>query len=113
MPILYGIKNCDTTKKARRWLTLNGIEYDFHDYKVDGLSPKLLDYLEDQLGWEKLLNRRSTSWRQLSDFDRDNLNREKAKTLMLVRPTLIKRPILDNGCQLMLGFSSESYEKIL
>lgn len=110
---LYGIKNCDTVKRARRWLEQSGIEYDFHDYRVDGLSSSLLDSFESELGWEAMLNRRSTSWRQLSDADRQDLNADKAKNLMLAQPTLIKRPVLENGGKLTLGFSPELYQNAL
>jgi len=110
---LYGIKNCDTVKRARRWLEQNGVEYGFHDYRIDGLNPTLLDDFESKLGWDALLNRRSTSWRQLSDTDRQNLNADKAKNLMLAQPTLIKRPLLENGSKLILGFSPELYKNTL
>ena len=109
---LYGIKNCDTVKRARRWLEQNSIEYGFHDYRVDGLSPELLDSFESKLGWDAMLNRRSTSWRQLSDTDRQELNSDKAKNLMLAQPTLIKRPVLENGSELILGFSPELYKNL-
>lgn len=110
---LYGIKNCDTIKRARRWLDQNGIDYRFHDYRTDGLTPELFDELETELGWDAMLNRRSTSWRQLSESDRQNLEREKAKHLMLSHPTLIKRPILDADHQLIVGFSTDLYQNIL
>ncbi len=110
---LYGIKNCDTIKRARHWLDQNGIDYRFHDYRTDGLTPALFDELESGLGWDAMLNRRSTSWRQLSESDRQNLEREKAKNLMLSHPTLIKRPILEADKQLIVGFSTDLYQNIL
>ena len=113
MTKLYGIKNCDTIKRARRWLEQNGIDYQFHDYRVDGLSSELLNRLESKLGWEAMLNRRSTSWRQLADSDRQDLDSNKAKALMLSRPTLIKRPVLERNDQLIVGFSPESYRNLL
>jgi arsenate reductase (glutaredoxin) len=110
MTTLYGIKNCDTCKKARRWLEQNGIAYQFHDYRVDGLTPELLKRFADILGWETLLNRSSTSWRQLSNEQQANLTQQKAIQLMLDLPTLIKRPILDTGKKLVIGFKSGHYE---
>lgn len=106
---LYGIKNCDTVKKARKWLDDNGIAYRFHDYRSDGLSPELLKTFADQLGWNALLNRSSTSWRQLSAEQQADLDTEKALALMLTTPTLIKRPILDTGNKLLIGFKDGSY----
>lgn len=111
--ILYGIKNCDTVKKARRWLELQHISYRFHDYRVDGLSDTLLSQFIDRLGWEQLLNRRSSSWRQLSDADKTGLNAQAARRLMQQQPTLIKRPILDTGTELIIGFSAERYRDVL
>lgn len=107
---LYGIKNCDTCKKARRWLEQNGIAYEFHDYRADGLTSELLKHFAENLGWEALLNRSSTSWRQLSTEQQADLTQEKASQLMLSIPTLIKRPILDTGKKLVIGFKSGSYE---
>ncbi|MEC4747686.1 ArsC family reductase [Methylomicrobium sp. Wu6] len=109
---LYGIKTCDTCKKARQWLEQNGIEHRFHDYRVDGLSPELLEYFINRLGWEKMLNKSSTSWRQLSAEQQTDLNRDKAKQLMLETPTLIKRPILETGNALIVGFKAEQYESL-
>jgi len=112
MLTLYGIKNCDTCKKARQWLEQAGIAHRFHDYRVDGLPPELLQRFSDRLGWEKLLNKSSTSWRQLSADRQADLTREKAFALMLETPTLIKRPILDSGNALTLGFKAEQYEAL-
>ncbi len=107
MHTLYGIKNCDTVKKARNWLDQNGIVYRFHDFRTDGLTPDLLQHFAEHLDWSKLLNRSSTSWRQLSAEQQSDLTLEKAMQLMLITPTLIKRPILDAGDQLILGFSAK------
>ncbi|MGZ5006356.1 MAG: ArsC family reductase [Methylobacter sp.] len=107
---LYGIKNCDTVKKARSWLDQNGIAYQFHDFRTDGLTPELLDHFAEGLDWSKLLNRSSTSWRQLSAEQQADLSREKALQLMLSTPTLIKRPVLDTGNKLILGFKAENYQ---
>jgi arsenate reductase len=109
---LYGIKNCDTCKKARQWLEQNGIEHRFHDYRADGLTPELLQSFIDRLGWEKLLNKSSTSWRQLSPEQQADLTREKAARLMLETPTLIKRPILDTGNKLIIGFKADQYASL-
>ncbi len=107
MHTLYGIKNCDTVKKAYNWLDQHGIAYQFHDFRTDGLTPELLQHFADHLDWNKLLNRSSTSWRQLSSEQQSDLNQEKALQLMLTTPTLIKRPILDVGDQLILGFAKD------
>jgi arsenate reductase len=109
---LYGIKNCDTCKKARQWLEQNGIEHRFHDYRADGLTPELLQSFIDRLGWEKLLNKSSTSWRQLPPEQQADLTREKAARLMLETPTLIKRPILDTGNKLIIGFKADQYASL-
>jgi Spx/MgsR family transcriptional regulator len=105
---LYGIKNCDTVKKARNWLDQNNISYRFHDFRADGLTPELLMHFSDHLDWNKLLNRSSTSWRQLSAEQQSELTPEKALQLMLTTPTLIKRPILDTGDKLILGFNKDA-----
>ncbi len=110
MPVLYGIKNCDTVKKARLWLDSNGIAYQFYDYRVDGLASEQLQHFAADLGWETMLNRSSTSWRQLSTEQQANLTEEKALQLMLDTPTLIKRPILNTGSELLIGFKPEIYQ---
>lgn len=112
MYTLYGIKNCDTVKKARKWLDENSITYQFHDFRSDGLDSKLLTKLEASLGWENMLNRRSTSWRQLDDQQKDDLSLAKAISLMLETPTLIKRPVLDTGKQILIGFNQDDYQKL-
>jgi arsenate reductase (glutaredoxin) len=110
MPVLYGIKNCDTCKKARVWLDNNGISYKFHDYRVDGLTLEQLHHFAASLGWKAMLNRSSTSWRQLSSDQQADLTEAKALQLMLELPTLIKRPILDTGNELLIGFKPEHYQ---
>jgi Spx/MgsR family transcriptional regulator len=110
MLVLYGIKNCDTVKKARSWLDSNGISYHFHDYQVDGLTQERLQEFVDCLGWDKMLNRSSTSWRQLSPEQQVNLTEAKAIQLMLDVPTLIKRPILVNGNAVLIGFKPDTYQ---
>ncbi|BBL56971.1 ArsC family reductase [Methylomonas koyamae] len=109
MKVLYGIKNCDTVKKARALLDSRRIEYRFHDFRADGLEPALLQKFVDTLGVDAVLNQRSTSWRQLGDEQKRDLTPDKAVQLMLAVPTLIKRPILDDGRQLLVGFNPEQY----
>jgi Spx/MgsR family transcriptional regulator len=109
MIVVYGIKNCDSVKKARTWLEARQIAYRFHDYRVDGLEPALLQSFVDALGVDAVLNQRSTSWRQLDDAQKSDLTPDKAVQLMLAAPTLIKRPILDTGQQLIVGFNPDQY----
>lgn len=109
MLVVYGIKNCDSVKKARSHLEVRQIAYHFHDYRVDGLDAALLQGFIDQLGVDAVLNQRSTSWRQLDDEQKRDLTPDKALQLMLAVPTLIKRPILANGEQLIVGFSPDLY----
>jgi len=113
MTTLYGIKNCDTVKKARQWLDAAGIAYRFHDFRADGLSAELLAQWEAALGWETLLNRRGTTWRKLEDSQRANLDRDTALALMQAQPSLIKRPVLDNGTKILIGFTPDDYQKAL
>ncbi len=110
---LYGIKNCDTVRRTRKWLDSRNIDYAFHDFREDGLNESLLNRLEMELGWSNMINRRSTSWRQLSASQRENLDTEKAKLLMLEQPTLIKRPVLESGKNILIGFSPDQYQQIL
>jgi arsenate reductase len=113
MVVLFGIKNCDTIKKARAWLDNHGIGYRFHDYRTDGLTLEQLQEFAAELGWSVMLNRSSTSWRQLSTDQQSNLTETKALQLMLETPTLIKRPILKTGNKLLLGFKPELYQNHL
>lgn len=110
MPTLYGIKNCDTIKKARKWLDQNGIDYRFHDYREDGLTIELLKSFLARSDWQTLLNQRSTSWRQLDESKKTDLDENKALGLMLETPTLIKRPVLDHDGKLIVGFKAEQYQ---
>ncbi len=108
---IYGIKNCDTMKKARTWLDARAVAYTFHDYKTAGIErAKLLEWCES-VGWERLLNRNGTTFRKLSEADRTGLNQTKAIELMLAQPAMIKRPVLELGRTLLVGFSPESYAK--
>lgn len=109
MITLYGIKNCDTMKKARRWLDQHGVEYRFHDYRQDGLSAELLEAWEQELGWERLLNRRGMLWRKLAVETREHIERASALQCMLDNPGMIKRPVLDLGPRRVVGFSAEDY----
>jgi Spx/MgsR family transcriptional regulator len=110
---LYGIPNCDTIKKARVWLEGSGVAYRFHDYRVDGLDADRLQGWIDKVGWEVLLNKASTTFRALPDADKQGLDAEKAKTLMLAHPTMVKRPVLDLGERLLVGFKPAIYEEVL
>jgi arsenate reductase len=108
---IYGIKNCDTMKKARAWLDGHGVAYHFHDYKTEGIAKDTLKGWSDELGWEVLLNRAGTTFRKLPDSDKEGLNERKALALMLAQPSMIKRPVLDRSGKLVVGFKPEMYEK--
>ncbi|OYX71443.1 MAG: ArsC family reductase [Rhizobiales bacterium 32-66-11] len=110
---IYGIKNCDTMKKARAWLDAHGIAYDFHDYKTQGIDRATLDTWVRTLGWEVLLNRAGTTFRKLPDAEKTGLDEAKAVALMLARPSMIKRPVLDLGGRLIVGFKEGDYETAL
>ena len=110
MPItIYGIKNCDTMKKARAWLDDHGVAYDFHDYKLAGIARDKLKQWSDEVGWETLLNRAGTTFKKLPDSDKEGLNERKALALMLAQPSMIKRPVLDLGGKLLVGFKPDIY----
>ena len=110
---MYGIKNCDTIKKARAWLEDREIAYTFHDYKAAGIDRAKLVAWGKQVGWEKLLNRAGTTFRNLSQNERADIDEAKAIRLMAEQPSMIKRPVLEFGSKLLVGFSAESYEKAL
>ena len=109
---LYGIKNCDTIKKARKWLDEAGVDYRFHDHRADGLDPAALDSWLAKLGWEALLNSRGTTFRALPDADKQDIDASKAIALMLTHTSMIKRPILDRDGVLTAGFKPEIYETL-
>lgn len=109
MNTLYGIKNCDTMKKARTWLDEHGVSYEFHDYKTTGIDREHLEKWCQQLGWETVLNRAGTTFKKLSDADKANLTEAKAIKLMLAQPSMIKRPVLEMGRQLLIGFKPDEY----
>jgi arsenate reductase len=111
MPItMYGIKNCDTIKKARAWLDAQGVEYHFHDYKVEGIDRDRLEKWCRSLGWEKLLNRAGTTFRKLPDAAKNKIDERSAIALMLAQPSMIKRPVLDAGGSLLAGFDAAEYK---
>jgi arsenate reductase len=106
---IYGIKNCDTMKKARAWLDSHDVAYDFHDYKTAGIDKSKLEQWSGKLGWETLLNRAGTTFKKLPDADKEGLDERKAIALMLAQPSMIKRPVLDLGGKLLVGFKPELY----
>jgi arsenate reductase (glutaredoxin) len=106
---IYGIKNCDTMKKARAWLDSHDVSYEFHDYKTAGAPKEKLKAWCDELGWETLLNRAGTTFKKLPEADKAGLNERKALALMLEQPSMIKRPVLEVGGKLLVGFKPEIY----
>jgi arsenate reductase len=112
MTTIYGIKNCDTMKKARAWLDARKVEYDFHDYKVSAIDQPTLESWAKKVGWEVLLNRAGTTFRKLPDADKQGITEKKAIALMLVQPSMIKRPVLEDKGKLTVGFNAEAYGKL-
>lgn len=110
---LYGIKNCDTMKKARAWLDARGVVYGFHDYKTAGVDRALLERWCEQAGWEALLNRAGATFRKLADADKAGLDERKAIALMMAQPSMIKRPVLTRGQSLLVGFDPQAYARLL
>ena len=106
---MYGIKNCDTIKKARTWLEAHGVAYDFHDYKASGIDAAKLGDWAKQVGWEVLLNRAGTTFRALPDTDKVDLDEAKAIALMVAQPSMIKRPVLESAGPLLVGFKPDAY----
>lgn len=113
MLTIYGIKNCDTMKKAFAWLDAKGIAYEFHDYKKSGISAEKLEAWEKALGWEALINRKGTTWRKLDAATQAGINREAALQLMQEQTSLIKRPVVEQGKILLTGFDEASWQKAL
>lgn len=107
--IIHGIKACDTMKKAQVWLDGHGVAYAFHDYKKAGITAEKLRGWAEQVGWEVLLNRAGTTFRGLADADKQNLDQDKAIALMAAQPSMIKRPVLETGGELIVGFKPETY----
>jgi arsenate reductase (glutaredoxin) len=110
---IYGIKNCDTMKKARSWLDARSIAYTFHDYKVEGIDRATLETWSKVVGWDRVLNCAGTTFRKLPDAERGDLNEAKAIRLMISQPSMSKRPVLELRRTVLVGFSPESYEKAL
>ncbi len=112
MTTLYGIKNCDTVKKARHWLEEHQIDYRFHDFRADGLNKIQVQTWIDDLGWESLINKRSATWKQLSEVTKKSLTDKTATATILANPTLIKRPLLELDGKRHLGFKDSEYEQL-
>lgn len=112
MVTLFGIKNCDTVKKARRWLDEHGVDYRFHDFRADGIEEAAVSAWLDELGWETLINKRSTTWKELDAAERDAMDDSRALQAILAQPTLIKRPLLDTGHERHTGFKPAQYQQI-
>ena len=110
--VIYGIKNCDTMKKARTWLESHRVAHDFHDYRSEGIDAAKLGAWVKVVGWEVLLNRSGTTFRKLPDKAKQNLDEAKAVKLMLEQPSMIKRPVLEHGRALLVGFSPEKYSAL-
>lgn len=106
---IYGIKACDTMKKARDWLDKNGVAYGFHDYKTQGVDRARLEKWAQAVGWETLLNKAGTTFRKLPDADKANIDANKAIALMLAQPSMIKRPVLEHGAKIIVGFKPDVY----
>jgi len=111
MLTVYGIRTCDTVRKARKWLDAHGVAYRFHDFRQQGLEPALLRRWLDRAGWEALLNRRGTTWRALPEAVRTGIDAHRAASLLLEQPTLIKRPVVDDGRAVQVGFDPQEYER--
>ncbi|NVD06115.1 ArsC family reductase [Vibrio sp. JPW-9-11-11] len=109
---LYGIPNCDTIKKAKKWLEAEGVEYHFHDYRKQGIDSALVETFCQQLGWENVLNKRGTTYRQLTQEQKETLNEANAITLLIEQPAMIKRPILVIGNDYYIGFKADQYAAI-
>ena len=109
---MYGIRNCDTIKKSRKWLEANNFEYEFHDYRVNGLTKEQLQSWCETLGWEQVINKRGTTYRKLTDEQKSSLSETTAIELLLELPAMIKRPLLDVDGALTLGFKTDNYAAI-
>jgi arsenate reductase (glutaredoxin) len=110
---IHGIRNCDTMKKARAWLDARQVAYRFHDYKIQGLAPALLDRWCAVLGWEALLNRSGTTFRKLSPAEREPLDAARARALMLAAPSMVRRPVLEVEGRVVVGFDPDAWERLL
>ena len=112
MITVYGIKNCDTVKKALKWFTDHNIEHKLHDYRVDGLEASFLEKAEAQFGWENLVNKRSTTWRNLDESVKNSLSKTTALSVLAENPTLIKRPIILQEGKALIGFDEKEYQAV-
>jgi len=112
MTTLYGIKNCDSIKRARRWLDKYQVEYRFHDFRVDGIETQAITNWIEQVEWQNLLNKRSTSWRNLNSTVQQGVNADTVISLLEENPTLIKRPVLDANGIITIGFNTDTYQRI-
>lgn len=112
MTVMYGISNCDTVRKAKKWLTEQDIDFTFHDFRKDGIDPAWLEHVEAQLGWQTLLNKRGTTFRQLDQKQKENIDQTSAIALMLEYPAMIKRPVLQHQDKFYCGFKAASYEQV-
>jgi arsenate reductase len=110
---IYGIPNCDTMKKARKWLDSNNLNYEFHDYKKLGVPEKKLKLWVKKTSWDIILNKRGTTWRKLDDKIKNNIDESSAIQVMLDNPSTIKRPVLENGNTLLIGFKEDEYKTLL
>jgi arsenate reductase len=106
---IYGIKSCDTCRKARKFLDEHNIEHDFHDLREDGLDIQMLERWAQRMGWERLLNKQSLTWRKIPEVDRNDMTRDKALAAMIDNPTLIKRPVLETEKFIAVGFSEKRF----
>ena len=111
--VVYGIKSCDSCRKARKFLQDRHLEHQFHDLREDGLNIQMLERWADQVGWDKLVNRRSLSWRKIPEVDRNDMNRDKAMAALIDQPTLLKRPVLETEGFFAIGFSEKRFSDFL
>jgi Spx/MgsR family transcriptional regulator len=110
---IYGIRNCDTMKKAFDWLTANGVDYEFHDYKKEGVPPGKLKAWAAKVGWEKLANTRGPTWRKIPDPQKVGLSEDRVVALLEQNPSAIKRPIVEAGSALLVGFEPEQFKRTI
>lgn len=110
MPTLYGFKSCDTVRKARAWLDANGVEHEFFDYRANRLDPKVVDGWFARVGWERVFNRNSATFKELPEIEQAGLDENKARAMILAETNFIKRPVLDTGDRLLFGFKAGEYE---
>ena len=109
---LYGIRHCDSCRKAQKWLEAHDIEFSFHDIREDGLTDKLLKRWQKSADWEKLINKRSVTWRKIPPFDRNDLDAARTRALILEFPTVMKRPVADAGETVLIGFDPNDYQSL-